>query len=205
MLIRKIILVVMLSIMLLSLVGCGGTVNHTPTPQEVMKQQNDDKLQQATEVMDQVKVPKFKRSIERENIHDRLVMTNDPNTLQWIYPVSNGRVIGRFTVRGKVTSGSKRLTSPVMKDEHYDLGSNGTGDYYIPAPDESGAYGDSGDYIFWFDPAKQIHQWKGQYLLSPVPYKIEQGYGTVSVEIDITEQAKTELYDQQTKKVGGTK
>ena len=52
------------------------------------------------------------------------------------------------------------------------------------SPDEMGAYGSSDAYIFWFDPAGRYHQHRGDYFLSPVPYKIDLNYGTISVEID---------------------
>ena len=166
---KKIILgIAMVVIMSFGLIGC-----EVDEARQVRNQQMEDKSIQAMNVMKQTPVPEFKRSLERENIVKRLKVTNDPNTLQWIYPMSAGRVVGRFPVLGKVTGGSKRLTP----ESYY----NGSGEIL---PDETGAYGSSDAYIFWFDPAGRYHQHRGDYFLSPVPYKIDLNYGTISVEID---------------------
>jgi len=174
---KKFILgIAMVVIMSFGLIGC-----EVDEARQVRNQQMEDKSIQAMNVMKQTPVPEFKRSLERENIVKRLKITNDPNTLQWIYPMSAGRVVGRFPVLGKVTGGSKRLTP----ETYYDGGGSEI------LPDETGAYGSSDAYIFWFDPAGRYHQHRGDYFLSPVPYKIDLNYGTISVEIDqITENKK---------------
>jgi len=184
---KKVILgIVMVVIMSFGLIGC-----EVDEARQVRNQQMEDKSIQAMNVMKQTPVPEFKRSLERENIVKRLKVTNDPNTLQWIYPMSAGRVVGRFPVLGKVTGGSKRLTP----ETYYDGGGSKrlTPETYYDGggseilPDETGAYGSSDAYIFWFDPAGRYHQHRGDYFLSPVPYKIDLNYGTISVEIDQTE------------------
>ena len=189
--IRKIILVVMLSAMLLSLVGC------EETTRSKMDNQAEKKAEQAVRMIEQSPTPSLDRSLERENIVKRLKITNDPNTLQWIYPMSAGRVIGRFPVLGKITSGSKKLTPDT--------------DVYNsnrPMPDEMGAYGSSGDYVFWFDPAgRGPFQHRGDYFVTPVPYKIDLGYGTITYEIDTNEESKRNVYEGQIKnnKINGGK
>lgn len=178
-----------LMVLCVSLTGC-----NMDAASQTMKQQNENKKVQAANMMEITPTPNFDRSLERENIINRLKATNDPNQLTWIYPMSAGRVIGRFPVRGKVTSGSKRLTSTQMIDTSYAT-------YYVTeAPDEMGAYGSSGDYIFWFDPAgRGPLQHKGDYFISPIPYKIDFGYGTISFEVDTTEEAKRSNYEEQIK------
>jgi len=165
--IRKIVLVVILSTMLFVLIGCEETTRNK------IDNQAEKKAEQAVKMMEQTPTPSLDRSLERENIVKRLKITNDANTLQWIYPMSAGRVIGRFPVLGKITSGSKKLT-PDMDVYNSNR----------PMPDEMGAYGSSDGYVFWFDPAGRYHQHRGDYFLSPVPYKIDLNYGTISVEID---------------------
>ena len=161
---------------------------------QVMKEQNENKKNQAANMMEQTPTPNFNRSLERENIINRLKNTNDPNQLTWIYPMSAGRVIGRFPVRGKITSGGKRLTSTqqFLSGGNYTLGE---------APDEMGAYGSSGDYVFWFDPAgRGPFQHRGDYFVTPVPYKIDSGYGTITYEVDTSEESKRSNYEDQIKK-----
>ena len=171
------------------LTGCNQT-----DAQKVMAQQNANKQTQAASMMTQTPTPNFNRSLERENIINRLKNTNDPNQLTWIYPMSAGRVIGRFPVRGKITSGGKRLTSTqqyVTTEANYYVGE---------APDEMGAYGSSGDYVFWFDPAgRGPFQHRGDYFVTPVPYKIDLGYGTITYEVDVNEESKRTNYETQIK------
>ncbi len=164
------------------LTGCVENVD------ELSKQQQA-KVENAKHLMGETTVPNITKSLERENIRQRILVSNDPNTLQWIYPMSAGRVIGRFPVKGKVTSGSKRLTT----SQAYSMGVN----VLVEAPDEMGTYGSSETYIFWFDPAGRIHQHRGDYFVSPVPYKIEEGYGTISTQIDESEQQNTAQYKKQ--------
>ncbi|MCL1700732.1 hypothetical protein [Lysinibacillus sp. Bpr_S20] len=165
--------------------------------QDKLSKDNKEKLNQSVKVMESVKTPKINYSVERENIAKRISVTNDANLLQWIYPMSAGRVIGRFPVRGKVTSGDKRLTSTQMLN---DEGKSGGYSYthVVEAPDEMGAYGSSGGYIFWFDPSGQYHQHKGDYFLTTEPYKLDDGNGTISVDIDENELRKVSEYDKQT-------
>lgn len=167
----------------------------TVSSSQTIADQNAKKADQAAKVMEKTQVPTFTESLDRENIRDRLIVTNNANTLQWVYLFSAGRNIGRFPVRGKVTSGGKRLSSPEMvigidKGEFY-------GQELTEAPDEMGTYGSSGPYIFWFDPAGQYHQWQGDYFLSPVPYKIDKDFGTITSELDITEDAKRAAYEKE--------
>lgn len=180
---KKIAVVLAVALAASTLVGCEQTAD---------QKQQEAKMEQANRMMDQVQVPNFNRSLERENIKERLIQNNDAGVLQWIYPMSAGRVIGRFPVRGKVTSGNKRLTSTEQ------IKATTSNHVVVEAPDESGAYGSSGPYIFWFDPAGRYHQHQGDYFMSPVPYKLDIGNGTISVEIDAAEQSKMVEYDKQT-------
>lgn len=157
------------------------------------EKQTQDKIKNSNQVMKQTKTPKITRSLERENIRQRLLVSNDPLTLQWIYPMSAGRVLGRFPVKGKVTSGSKRLTPSSVLD-------TGTYDETGELPDEAGAYGNSVDYIFWFDPTGEIHQHRGDYFVSPRPYQIDEGNGTISTKLDQSEEAKVDGYNADIKK-----
>jgi len=188
---KKKLIVSIIGLMAMStiLTGCNQT-----DAQKVMEQQNTNKQTQAANMMTQTPTPTFNRSLERENIINRLKSTNDPNQLTWIYPMSAGRVIGRFPVRGKITSGGKRLTST----QQYII-TNNTG-YIGEAPDEMGAYGSSGDYFFWFDPAgRGPFQHRGDYFVTPVPYKIDLGYGTITYEVDASEESKRSNYEDQIK------
>ncbi|PLS19206.1 hypothetical protein CVD28_02005 [Bacillus sp. M6-12] len=153
---------------------------------EIEKQQNE-KVENANKLMSQTKVPSVEKSLERENIRQRILVSNDSDTLQWIYPMSAGTIIGRFPVKGKVTSGNKRLTAT----EGYNANTSTSEEL----PDEMGTYGSSGEYIFWFDPTGLPHQHKGDYFISPVPYTLQNN--TILTDIDASEEQKREEYAKQ--------
>lgn len=106
---------------------------------------------------------------EQRNIHDRLTEDNKPGSIKHLYVISaySGQVIIYSTVRGKVTSGGKRLTPT-------SVASYGTGDGRsqsgIPVSiggrsyetdevlEDDGTYGKSGDYLYWWDTKGVYHQ-----------------------------------------------
>ena len=106
------------------------------------------------------------RTVEQENIANRLLADNTPGSIKHLYVISaySGQVIIYSTVKGKVTSGSKRLSPSSV--------GNSTGGQYCNSVNidgtnfctsevlgDDGAYGSSGDYIFWFDAEKNgYHQ-----------------------------------------------
>jgi hypothetical protein len=59
---------------------------------------------------------------EQRNIRDRLVADNTPGSIKHLYVISaySGQVLIYSTVRGKVTSGGKRLTPTKVNGYSYD-------------------------------------------------------------------------------------
>ncbi len=109
------------------------------------------------------------RTVEQQNIIDRLKVDNTPGSIKHLYVISaySGQVIVYSTVKGKVTSGSKRLTPGTVAAEDSAQYSGGGGipfdldgrRFYTPEVlGDDGAYGSSGDYIFWFDTNGSYHQ-----------------------------------------------
>ncbi len=101
-------------------------------------------------------------SVEQKNIADRLKVDNTPGSIKHLYIISpySGQTLLYSTVKGKVTSGSKRLT-PNTISGHY------TG-FKVQIDDEiwgtneviqdDGTYGSSCEYVFWFDQKGAYHQ-----------------------------------------------
>lgn len=104
-------------------------------------------------------------TVEQKNIADRLKMDNTPGSIKHLYIISpySGQVIIYSTVKGKVTSGGKRLTPTKVI-----VGSSG--EYKrdgFPAPNgtttdevlqDDGTYGSSTEYIYWWDVQGRYHQ-----------------------------------------------
>src|ERR1035437_176822 len=59
----------------------------------------------------QTELPVLTKSLERINIKKRLELFEDENKVSYIYLISFGKVMSFYTVKGKVSSGNKRLTA----------------------------------------------------------------------------------------------
>lgn len=95
---------------------------------------------------------------EQENIKNRYKVDNEIGSVKHLYVISaySGEVIIYSTVKGKVTSGGKRLTSTV-KLQRGDRGNN-YGDFVMPRIQDDGTYGKSMNYLYWFDTKGIYHQ-----------------------------------------------
>lgn len=104
-------------------------------------------------------------SIEQRNVADRLKIDNLPGAIKHLYIISpySGQTILYSTVKGKVTSGGKRLqpTSVHVGDSSqghrfygFDFGNHETSEVL----QDDGTYGSSCEYIYWWDTAGRYHQ-----------------------------------------------
>lgn len=107
---------------------------------------------------------------EQRNIRDRLLEDNKPGSIKHLYVISafSGQVIIYSTVKGKVTSGGKRLTpTTVAATDGASVGSShwgipvdigGSEHYTSEVLQDDGTYGSSGDYLYWWDTKGVYHQ-----------------------------------------------
>jgi len=99
-------------------------------------------------------------------VRDRLVEDNKPGSIKHLYVISaySGQVLVYSTVRGKITSGGKRLT-PISVSSS----SSSSGNFLIKFPDggsaytnevlqDDGTYGSSVEYLYWWDTRGIFHQ-----------------------------------------------
>lgn len=107
-------------------------------------------------------------SVEQNNILDRLKRDNAAGSIKHLYVISaySGQTLIYSTVKGKVTSSSKRLTpskitgvatqSNVYNGFVIDIG----GVNYLTDEilGDDGSYGSSDPYIYWFDVRGVYHQ-----------------------------------------------
>ena len=106
---------------------------------------------------------------EQQNIKDRLLEDNKPGSIKHLYVISaySGQVIIYSTVRGKVTSGGKRLTPITV---HIGDGQGAKRYYGFPVNiggtsaetgevlQDDGTYGHSAEYLYWWDTKGVYHQ-----------------------------------------------
>lgn len=149
----------------LLLTGCD-LPQDTPTEQDQVRA-NQQKLVQ------QEPLPILNNSLERRNIKKRLQTFEDENKITYIYLVNYGKVMAFYTVKGKITSGNKRLTS-VQQQVDSKWCSSGNCQMTMEAPELDGTYGSSSPYIFFWTTDGVYVQWSGDYMLADQPLKLTQ-------------------------------
>lgn len=138
------------------------------------------------------------QTVEQENIIKRLQRDNSLGSVKHLYVISSysGDVMEYSTVKGKVTSGGKRLSPKTIDAWNSAQSSNATGfntviigskSYYTDEVlDDGGTYGESGNYLFWFDAQDNYHQYYpsgGTYLhISEKPLRIRKANLTLTVD-----------------------
>lgn len=119
-------------------------------------------------VAGKVKVNTDGKTVEQQNIIDRIKMDNEPGSIKHFYVISaySGQVIIYSTVRGKVTSSGKRLTPNkiigvgVNQNQVYMPEVVVGGDRYQVDEllGEDGVVGSSSEYLYWWDTKGVYHQ-----------------------------------------------
>src|SRR4249919_99270 len=109
----------------------------------------------------------FTQNAEIENIKRRLELTADPGLLGFVILLNEtGQPVMYTSVRGKITSGGKRLT-PVDRTGGYS-----DHPYVRSAASDEGTYGQSGEYVYFWTQDGQYIQWNGKYLYSDKPFRM---------------------------------
>lgn len=128
------------------------------------KQTQSQKAQAAAESIN------FTENAEIENIKARLKLTSDPGLTGFILLMNEaGQPIMYAGVKGKITSGGKRLTKGQSLIRG-DRGQSG-GHFVMDAPSDEGTWGHSNPYIYFWTATGQYVQWNGKYLYSDKPFR----------------------------------
>lgn len=141
------------------------------TPEEVsVKNMQADKARQAAQSL------RFTENAEIDNIKHRLELTANPGMLGFILLLNQaGQPILYEGVKGKVTSGTKRLTATTevrcVPSYNSDGVRNGCNHHAVPSPSDEGTYGSSSEYIFYWNTDGVYRQWTGAYLYSDQPIR----------------------------------
>lgn len=114
----------------------------------------------------------FTDNAEIDNIKRRLQLTSKPGMLGYVVLLNeSGQPVYYAAVKGKPTSGSKRLTRPMWLDRFTGPGISDT-TQVVAAPSDEGTYGSSGEYVFFWTTSDQYIQWNGKYLYSDKPIRL---------------------------------
>lgn len=134
------------------------------------EQPKTNKTQQEDKAAAAAKSIHFDENAEIDNIKRRLELTADPGKYGFILLLNQaGQPILYEGVKGKVTSGGKRLTEPDRISSGW--GSNGQAVLRSGASDE-GTWGSSSPYIFYWNTDGVYRQWDGGYLYSDQPIRL---------------------------------
>ena len=144
------------------------------TPQNDVERSTMKKLENTSTLLQMQPAPKLNYSHERYILSERIKRWNDPNKVLYLYIFTPTNIVYYVTVRGKLSSTSKRLT-PTWMLINCDKGSS-YGHCIVEAPDEMGTWGKS-------SPAKvgimtngsliEIGGFTG-YILTEEPLKFEE-------------------------------
>lgn len=115
----------------------------------------------------------FTENSEIENIKRRLELTSKPSTIGFILLMNEmGQPVMYTSVKGKVTSGSKRLTAPVQQWRvETDQCASRCAEAIADAPSDEGTWGSSDPYIYFWTVDGQYIQWNGKYMYSDKPFR----------------------------------
>lgn len=110
------------------------------------------------------------RTVEQENILKRYKIDNTVGSIKHLYVISpvSGQVLIYSTVDGKVTSSGKRLTPKTVAaidgefigSQHYGMATKINNEWHRSSEviQDDGTYGDSIDYLYWYDTKGNYHQ-----------------------------------------------
>lgn len=137
----------------------------------------DVKVVQSQKAAEAANSIKFTENSEIENITRRLTLTSNPGQIGFVLLMNeSGQPVMYLPVKGKITSGGKRLTRtevvacvPKVDSNNNEIGVCST--EKITAPSDEGTYGTSGEYIYFWTTDDQYVQWNGKYLYSDKPFR----------------------------------
>lgn len=78
-------------------------------------------------------------SLERANLKERLLRTNKPNAIGYLYMVNFGKIFGYYTVKGKVSSTQSQMTTDQLVVRNCQNGDCAWS--VVNAPGDDGSYG----------------------------------------------------------------
>jgi hypothetical protein len=110
----------------------------------------------------------LKDSLERRNIRERLLRTNKPNAIGYVYVMSFGKVIGYYTIKGKVSSTQSQMTTDQLDIDHGSYGNS-----VVDAPGDDGSYGANEPGIYFFCTDGQMVETNLDYIVSDDPLPID--------------------------------
>lgn len=138
---------------------------------EEVKSQSTAKKVQAQKAAAAAESITFTENAEIDNIKKRLELTANPGLLGYVVLLNEmGQPVMYTGIKGKITSGAKRLTKP-YEFLRKDCG-QASCDKEVASTSDEGTYGHSGEYIYFWTVNDNYIQWNGKYLYSDKPFRL---------------------------------
>lgn len=115
-------------------------------------------------------------SLERRNLRERLLRTNDSSKLGYVYLLNYGKVFGYYNIKGKVSSTQSQMTTSDLINYACADGLSGCQAVTTTAPGDDGSYGDNEAGIFFFTTDGAYVTTTLDYLYSdqPLPFDVPE-------------------------------
>lgn len=153
--------------MLILTATTAGSCDDTPTAQSKGQAQTEQAFSQQAAAVP-YPVDQLKDSLERRNIRERLLRTNKPNAIGYVYVMSFGKIIGYYTIKGKVSSTQSQMTTDQLDLDH--------GNYQhtvVNAPGDDGSYGANEPGIFFFTTEGAMVETNLDYIVADQPLPVD--------------------------------
>lgn len=165
---KKIIATLTAAVLVGSLAAC------TPEPKSNAQKQGQAQTEQAFEQQSKAvpyPVDQLKDSLERRNIRERLLRTNDPSKIGYVYLLSFSKPLGYYVIKGKVTSTQSQMTTENLV---VDRCSGSTCPVVVNGPGDDGSYGanEPGIYFFTTEGAMVTTDLDYVYSDQPIPFDV---------------------------------
>lgn len=164
---RKLALVGAATVAFVSLgaASCGGTDGKRGAQQTGQAQTEQAFAQQQAAVP--YPADAMRDSLERRNLRDRLLRTNSPSKVGYVYLLSfSGQPLGYYVIKGKVSSTQSQMTTDQLVQRY---GADEGGNAVVTAPGDDGSYGQNEPGEFFFTTEGAFVETSLHYLYSDQP------------------------------------
>jgi hypothetical protein len=163
--VKKIISVLTATVLVCSLAACEGKSKSQADGQALTEQAFEQQSKAVPYPADQLK-----DSLERRNIRERLLRTNDPAKIGYVYVLSFSKPLGYYVIKGKVTSTQSQMTTEDLIVKPCD----GCDRYTVAGPGDDGSYGANEPGIFFFTTEGAMVTTDLDYIYSdqPIPFDV---------------------------------
>jgi hypothetical protein len=163
---RKIVIAASALAIVLGLSACTGQESNAQTEGQALTEQAFEQQSKAVPYP----ASELRSSLERENLKERLLRTNKPDAVGYVYLMNFGQIVGYYTIQGKVSSTQSQMTTDqlIVRDC---VGCSERS--VVNAPGDDGSYGLNEEGIFFFTTEGQMVTTSLDYIWSDNPISID--------------------------------